>query len=293
MAHKAGFVNIIGSPNVGKSTLMNSLIGEKLSIITSKAQTTRHRIMGIVNADDFQIVYSDTPGYIDKAHYKLHEQMMAFLRNAIEDADLFMFVIDNTGVTPDKLFIDKLAASGVPVILIINKIELFKDNELEATKIKWQTEYPNFEIIEVSAINFINLDVLILKILSKLPECPPYFPKEDLSDKTERFFASEIIREKILLNYDKEIPYSVEIIVDGYKDEENIAKISATIYVARESQKGIVIGHQGKSLKKVGTEARLDIEKFIGKKVFLEMHVKVAKNWRNDDKLLKRFGYNM
>jgi len=291
MAHKSGFVNIIGNPNVGKSTLMNALVGEKLSIITSKAQTTRHRIMGIVNGDDFQIVYSDTPGILQPS-YKLQESMMKFVKGALKDADVLLYVTDVTEKPEGKSeIVGRIAMSGIKTILVINKIDLTTPEALELLAGEWQKALPQAEVVPVSAINGFNVSGLFDCILAALPEGEPFYSKDTLTDKTLRFFASEIIREKILLNYDKEIPYSVEIAVEEYKEEPAIDRISATIYVARESQKGIVIGHKGAMLKKVGTAARIDLEKFLGKKVFLQLFVKVNDNWRNDERQLRRFGY--
>ena len=288
--HKAGFVNIIGNPNVGKSTLMNALVGEKLSIITSKSQTTRHRIMGIFNGEDFQVVYSDTPGIVNP-HYKLHESMMHFVNLALQDADLFLLVTEVGESLKNHETLDKVINSDIPVILLINKIDL-SNQEVVAERIEyWQKEIPRAIIIPTSALEKFNLDVVFNKILELLPENPPYFPKDELTDKSMRFFVSEIIREKLLIYYQREIPYSCEVVVESFQEENNINKISTLIYVERESQKGIVIGHQGSMLKKVGTEARKDIEEFTGKKCFLEIHVKVLKDWRNNDNSLKRFGY--
>ncbi|MDD2191358.1 MAG: GTPase Era [Bacteroidales bacterium] len=289
--HKAGFVNIIGNPNVGKSTLMNALVGEKLSIITSKSQTTRHRIMGLLNGDDFQIVFSDTPGIVNP-HYKLHESMMHFVNLALQDADLFLLVTEVGETLKNHETLDKVINSEIPVILLINKIDLSNQEEVEKKVEYWQNEIPRAIIIPTSATENFNLDVVFNKILELLPESPPYFPKDELTDKSMRFFVSEIIREKILMYYQKEIPYSCEVVVESFKEENNINKISTVIYVERDSQKGIVIGHKGSMLKKVGTEARLDIEEFTGKKCFLEIHVKVLKDWRNNDNSLRRFGYD-
>lgn len=289
--HKAGFVNIIGNPNVGKSTIMNALVGEKLSIITSKSQTTRHRILGIFNGDDFQIVYSDTPGIVNP-HYKLHESMMRFINLALEDADLFLLVTEVGETLKNHDTLDKVINSEIPVILLINKIDLSNQVEVEEKVAYWQTEIPRAIIIPTSATENFNLDVVFNKILELLPQSPPYFPKDELTDKSMRFFVSEIIREKILMYYQKEIPYSCEVVVETFKEENNINKISTVIYVERDSQKGIMIGHKGSMLKKVGTEARLDIEEFTGKKCFLEIHVKVLKDWRNNDNSLRRFGYD-
>jgi GTP-binding protein Era len=292
MAHKAGFVNIIGSPNVGKSTLMNTLVGEKLSIITSKAQTTRHRIMGIVSGEDFQIVYSDTPGVL-KPNYKLQESMMDFVFTALTDADVILFVTDiyEDFKIEDKV-LEKIKNSTVPVLLLVNKIDLSDQSKLEAKVEYWKSELPKAEVIPVSALEKFNINYVFDRILALLPESPEYYDKEQMTDKPEKFFVSEIIREKILLNYKKEIPYSVEVVIESFKNEEKIIKIRAEIMVIRESQKGIIIGHEGKALKKVGIEARKDIEAFFEKQVFLELFVKVNKDWRDSDLQLKRFGYN-
>ena len=293
MAHRSGFVNIIGNPNVGKSTLMNQLVGEKLSIITSKAQTTRHRIMGIVNGDDFQIVYSDTPGIL-KPNYKLQEKMMKFVRGAITDADVLLYVTDTVEDSDRSAeIIEQVNLSGIPTIVVINKVDLTTTEKLIALVEKWQALLPNAIIAPCSAKEKFNIEGVFNLILERLPEGNPFYPKDTLTDKTLRFFASEIIREKILLNYDKEIPYSCEIAIEAYKEEPTIDRISATIYVARTSQKGIVIGHKGERLKKVGQAARHDLEAFLGKKVFLELYVKVNEDWRNNDNQLKRFGYEL
>jgi GTP-binding protein Era len=290
--HRAGFVNIIGNPNVGKSTLMNALVGEKVSIITSKAQTTRHRIMGIVNAADFQIVYSDTPGVL-KPGYKLHEKMMAFVNTALIDADVILFVTDITDPNPiDADLLARVKTAGVPVLLLINKIDLSEQKIIEQKVQEWALLLPKAEIILVSALEKFNLSYVFDKIISLIPVCPPYYDKEELTDKTQRFFVSEIIREKVLLIYEKEIPYSVEVVIESFKEEERIIKISALILVERDSQKGILIGHLGKNLKRLGTDARIDMEEFLGKKVFLELFVKVDKDWRNNEGKLKHFGYN-
>jgi GTPase len=291
MSHRTGLVNILGSPNVGKSTIMNALVGEKLSIITSKAQTTRHRIMGIVNGEEFQIVYSDTPGII-KPKYKLQESMMNYVNTALSDADVILYVTDNVETAlGNKDYLERIRNSGVPVIIAVNKIDLSNQSDLEKIVERWHSAFPGSEIIPVSALKRFNLDTLLKAILSKIPEGEAYFPKDQLTDKYERFFASEIIREKILLNFQKEIPYSVEIEIDSFSDEGKILKIRALIHVVRDSQKGIIIGHKGKMLKKVGTEARIDMEDFFGKKVFLEIYVKVSKEWRDKPLMLKRFGY--
>lgn len=292
MTHKAGFVNIVGNPNVGKSTLMNALVGERISIITQKAQTTRHRIMGIVNGEDFQIVYSDTPGVL-KPNYRLQESMLSFSRSALVDADVLLYVtdvIDSIDKNPE--FVDKIKHMPT-ILLVINKIDLTNEEDLIALVEKWKEVLPQAEIYPVSAINKFNVEQLFKRIKELLPDSPPFFDKDQLTDKPARFFVNEIIREKILLNYDKEIPYSTEVVVESFKEEEKIIRIGAVVYVERDSQKGIVIGHGGKSLKKVGMEARKDLEAFFEKKVFLELFVKVEKDWRNKDKQLKSFGYQL
>ncbi len=291
MKHRSGFVNILGNPNVGKSTIMNNLIGEKLSIITSKAQTTRHRIMGIFNGDDFQIVYSDTPGIL-KPVYKLQEAMMSFVNKALADADVILYVTDVTEKPlAEKEYTERIRKSGIPVIIAVNKIDLTNQEDLEKIVESWISAFTGTPVIPVSALKKFNLEPLLDAVLSRLPEGEPYFPKDQLTDRYERFFASEILREKILVNYSQEIPYSVEIEIESFKDEPSIIKIRALIHVARESQKGIIIGHRGSMLKKVGTEARTDMEDFFGKKVFLETYVKVTKEWRDKPAMLKRFGY--
>jgi len=291
MSHRSGFVNILGNPNVGKSTIMNALVGEKLSIITAKAQTTRHRIMGIVNGEDFQIVYSDTPGIL-RPQYKLQETMMNYVNSALTDADLILYVTDVTERTADEgEYIDKIKESGIPVIIAVNKVDLTNQDELEKIVGSWHLAFPGSPIIPISALKNFNLESLLNAVLAKLPEGPPYFPKDQLTDKYERFFASEIIREKILINYKKEIPYSVEIEIESFYDEKDILKIRALIHVTRDSQKGIIIGHKGSMLKRVGTEARHDMEDFFRKKVFLELYVKVTKDWRDKPLSLRRFGY--
>ena len=291
--HKSGFVNIIGNPNVGKSTLMNALVGEKLSIITSKAQTTRHRIMGIVSSEDFQIVYSDTPGIL-KPSYKLQESMMKFVTGAVADADVILYVTDTVerGERSAEI-IDRIRQSGVPAIVVINKSDLTTPEALEALVDKWQGELPEARIVPASAKENFNIQGLFKTILDLLPEGPAFYPKDTLTDKTLRFFASEIIREKILKFYDKEIPYCCEIEIESYKEEPTIDRIAATIYVARDSQKGILIGHKGEKLKKVGQTAREDMEQFLGKKVFLQLFVKVNDDWRNNERQLRRFGYEL
>ncbi|WP_445381307.1 GTPase Era [Robiginitalea sp. IMCC43444] len=289
--HKAGFVNIIGNPNVGKSTLMNALVGERLSIITSKAQTTRHRILGIVNGDDFQVVFSDTPGIIKPA-YELQESMMDFVRSALKDADvlLYMLEVGEKGLK-DEEFLKKLKKTKVPLLLLINKIDTSEQEKLEAQVQFWNEELPAAEVIPISALERFNLDTVFNRILELLPESPPYFPKDQLTDKPERFFVNEIIREKILQHYKKEVPYSVEIETESFEETDDIIRIGAVIMVERETQKGIIIGHKGSALKRVGTEARKDMEAFFDKKVFLELFVKVNKNWRSDSRQLRRFGY--
>lgn len=291
MAHKSGFVNILGNPNVGKSTIMNSLVGEKLSIITSKSQTTRHRIMGIVNSDDFQIVYSDTPGIL-KPQYELQKSMMSFVNIALTDADVILYVTEARVFNEkNSEYIERIKESGIPTIIAVNKIDLTNQEDLEKAVDSWHNYFPGSPIIPISAINGFNLESLLNAVLSKLPEAPPFFPKDQLTDKYERFFASEIIREKILVNYKKEIPYSVEIEIESFKEESGLIKIRALIHVVRDSQKGIIIGHKGSMLKRVGTEARLDMEDFFGRRVFLELYVKVTKDWRDKPLILKKFGY--
>ena len=291
--HKAGFVNIVGNPNVGKSTLMNVLVGERISIATFKAQTTRHRIMGIYNTDDMQIVFSDTPGVL-KPNYKLQESMLNFSTSALVDADVLLYVTDVVE-TPDKNndFVEKVAAMEVPVILLINKIDLSNQQALEQIVAAWHELLPKAEIVPISAANRFNVDYVMKRVRELLPDSPPYFDKDQLTDKPARFFVTEIIREKILLFYDKEIPYSVEVVVEQFKEQPKSIQINAVIYVERDSQKGIIIGKQGRALKKVATEARRDLEKFFGKSIFLETFVKVDKDWRSSDKELRNFGYQL
>jgi len=289
--HKAGFVNIIGNPNVGKSTLMNALVGEKISIITSKAQTTRHRIMGIVNGEDFQIVYSDTPGILQPG-YGLQELMRKYARSALTDSDIIIYVTDVLEkITIDEEFLKRMKSARIPILLVINKIDLGNEQKVKQLAEDYSIILPKAEILPVSALEGFNVDTMLNRILELLPESPAYYPKDALTDKSERFFVAEIIREKILLNYQKEIPYSVEIEVESFKESQKIIHIRCIIYVSRESQKGIMIGHKGSMLKKTGTQARIDLEKFFNKKVFLELYVKVKKEWRNDTGQLKKFGY--
>ncbi|MBQ9639669.1 MAG: GTPase Era [Bacteroidales bacterium] len=290
--HKAGYVNIIGNPNVGKSTLMNALVGEKLSIITSKSQTTRHRIMGIVNGEDFQIVYTDTPGIVNP-HYKLHESMMSYVGSALQDADLFLLVTEMGENFKNQAVLQKVIGSGIPVILVINKIDLSDQESVQRMMSYWQEQIPRAVVIPCSATERFNVDKIFDTILEQLPPAPPYFPKDELTDRSMRFFVSEIIREKLLLYYQKEIPYSCEVAVELYEEKPHVDNISAVIYVERESQKAIVIGHQGKAIKRVGVEARKDIEAFTGKECFLSLHVKVLKDWRNSARALRHFGYAM
>jgi GTP-binding protein Era len=291
MSHKSGFVNIIGSPNVGKSTLMNQLVGEKLSIITSKMQTTRHRIMGMVNEEDYQIVFSDTPGIIDP-HYRLHENMMKFVSEALKDADVILMVTD-IYEDPNKMEerLTQINKLSVPILLLLNKIDNSEQKSLEKLVNEWKLKLPKAEILPISALHNMSIQFILPKILEWLPKNPPYFDKDQLTNKSMRFFVSEIIREKILLIYQKEVPYSCEVVVEEYKDEEKIVRIRANVMVSRASQKSIVIGHQGKKIKKLGTDARLDIEAFISKKVYLELYVKVDKDWRDKEGRLKKYGY--
>jgi GTP-binding protein Era len=294
MTHKAGFVNIVGNPNVGKSTLMNALVGERISIITSKAQTTRHRIMGIVNGEDFQIVYSDTPGVL-KPNYKLQESMLGFSQSALTDADVLLYVTDVVdSAEKNAFFLEKVKKMDyVNTILIINKIDLIDQSKLTELVDFWHKELPNAEIFPISAAEKFGINQLFERIKALLPDSPPFFDKDALTDRPERFFVNEIIREKILLNYDKEIPYAVEVMVEEFKEEENLIRISAVVFCERDSQKGIIIGKQGAALRKVGTDARKDIEAFFEKKVFLQLYVKVEKDWRNRERKLRNFGYQL
>ena len=291
MKHKSGFVNIVGNPNVGKSTLMNRLVGEKISIITSKSQTTRHRIKGIVNEKEFQIVFSDTPGVV-KPSYKMQECMLEFSKSALTDADIILYVTDIVeDIRKNEDFIEKVNQNEAPVLLVLNKIDLTNQEKLEELYDKWKQLIPHAEIFPISATENFNVDNLYKRIIALLPEGEPFFPKDELTDLPARFFVTEIIREKILLNYEKEVPYSVEVEVEEFKEDPKRINIMAVIYVERDSQKGIIIGKQGEALKKVGTEARLDIEAFFGKKVFLNLYVKVQKDWRSKERDLKNFGY--
>ncbi len=291
--HKAGFVNIVGNPNVGKSTLMNLLVGERISIATFKAQTTRHRIMGILNTEDTQIVFSDTPGVL-KPNYKLQESMLNFSESALTDADVLLYVTDVVE-KPDKNseFLEKVRHMQVPVLLLINKIDLSNQGDLTSLVEEWHESLPEAEIIPISASNRFNVDVVLRRVRELLPDSPPYFGKDQWTDKPARFFVTEIIREKILLYYDKEIPYSVEVVVEQFKEDDKSIRINAVIYVERDSQKGIIIGKEGRALKKVATEARRSLERFFGKSIYLETFVKVDKDWRNSDKELRNFGYNL
>jgi len=292
MNHKAGFVNIIGNPNVGKSTLMNAFVGEKLSIITSKAQTTRHRILGIVNGDEFQMILSDTPGIIKPA-YELQESMMDFVKSAFDDADVLIYMVEiGEQELKDEAFFRKITNSKIPVLLLLNKIDKSDQQQLEAQVQLWSEKVPNAEIYPISALEGFNVKEVFSRIIELLPESPPYYPKDQLTDKPERFFVNETIREKILLHYKKEIPYAVEIDTEEFFEEEEIIRMRSVIMVERDTQKGIIIGHKGTALKRVGIEARKDLEVFFGKQVHLELYVKVNKNWRSDQKQLKRFGYN-
>ena len=292
MNHKAGFVNIIGNPNVGKSTLMNAFVGEKLSIITSKAQTTRHRILGIVNGDDFQVVLSDTPGIIKPA-YELQESMMGFVKSAFEDADVLIYMVEiGEKELKDEAFFNKITNSKIPVLLLLNKIDKSDQLQLEEQVQSWAEKVPNAEIFPISALEGFNVKEVFNRIIELLPESPPFYPKDQLTDKPERFFINETIREKILIHYKKEIPYAVEVDTEEFFEEEKIIRVRSVIMVERETQKGIIIGHKGSALKRVGVEARKDLEAFFGKQIHLELYVKVNKNWRSNQNQLKRFGYN-
>ncbi len=289
--HKAGFVNIVGKPNAGKSTLLNRLMGEKLAIVTQKAQTTRHRIFGIYNEEDLQIVFSDTPGVLDPK-YGLQEKMMDFVKDSLQDADVFLFIVDiNDKAQPSEFLIEKMNKIPVPVLILINKIDVSNQENLEKVIEFWHEQIPKAEILPISALEGFNTDLILPKLKSLLPENPPYYDKDQFTDKSERFFVNETVREKILLNYEKEIPYSVEVITEQFKEQEGIIFIDSIIFVERDTQKGIIIGHKGEAIKKVGTEARLDLEKFFGKKIHLNLFVKVKKDWRKNDRDLKNFGY--
>lgn len=292
MNHKSGYVNIIGLPNVGKSTLMNAMVGEKLSIITAKAQTTRHRIHGILNAPDYQIIFSDTPGILE-ANYKLQEAMLKAARSALVDADVLIYLTEiGEKPDPENVFLQKVAKSKVPVLLVINKIDKSDQEKVVKCMEQWDELLPNAEKIPISALKKFNVESVFNRILHHLPESPPYFAKDALTDKSERFFAGEMIREKILLQYKQEIPYAVEVEIEAFKEDVKLIRISAMIYVERDSQKGILIGNEGKALKRVGRESRLDMEAFFQKKVFLELRVKVKKEWRNNERFIKNFGYH-
>jgi GTP-binding protein Era len=291
MSHKAGFVNIIGNPNVGKSTLFNALVGEKLGIISPKASTTRHRILGILNTEEYQVVFSDTPGIIKPA-YKLHEEMMRFVDSAVEDADVLVYMTEpGQHKSKDESYIEKLRETTIPLLIVINKIDLSNQQKIVNEMAYWSEQFPQAEIIPVSALNQFNIEKIQSSIIDKIPECPPYFPKDELTDRTQRFFIAEIIREKVFLQFEQEIPYAVEVIVESFEEEEDIIRMNAVIYVDRESQKAIIIGHQGKAIKRLGTTARKDIEAFVDKHVYIELFVKVAKDWRDNAKELKNFGY--
>jgi GTP-binding protein Era len=291
MTHKAGFVNIIGNPNVGKSTLMNALVGERLSIITSKAQTTRHRILGIVNEENYQIIFSDTPGIIQPA-YELQASMMDFVKSAVQDADILIYMVEmGEKELKDENFFKKIVHAQIPVLLLINKIDKYDQDAVVEKMAFWKEKVPNAEIYPISALEKFNVEPIMELIVSKLPESPAFYPKDQLTDKPERFFVNECIREKILLNYKKEIPYAIEVETESFKEDDELIKIRSLIMVERETQKGIIIGHKGSALKKVGVEARKDLEIFFDKKVFLDLYVKVNKNWRTNDRQLKRFGY--
>ncbi|MFM2214170.1 MAG: GTPase Era [Bacteroidota bacterium] len=292
MSHKAGFVNIIGNPNVGKSTLMNAFVGERLSIITSKAQTTRHRILGIVNGEDFQVVLSDTPGIIKPA-YEMQKSMMDFVKSAFEDADVLIYMVEiGEKELKDEDFFNKIIHSKIPVLLLLNKIDKSNQVELEEQIDLWKTKVPNAEIFPISALENFNVQEVFARILALLPVSPPYYPKDALTDKPERFFVNETIREKILLNYDKEIPYAVEIETEEFLEDDKIIRIRSVIMVERDTQKGIIIGHKGAALKRVGMQAREELEKFFGKQIHIELYVKVNKDWRSNAYQLRRFGYN-
>ena len=289
--HRAGFVNLIGNPNVGKSTLMNQLVGEKISIMTSKAQTTRHRIKGIVNGEDFQIVYSDLPGVLDPA-YMMQKMMMRFVIDSLQDADIILYLVECGETKYNAELVEKIKKLGRPIVLIINKIDKFTAEQVEESKVHWQEIFPESDVFAISALRGQNIEAMRDRIIELLPLCPPYFPKDALTDRPMRFFVSELIREQILLQYKKEIPYSVEVVVDSYKEEENLIRIGATLYVERDTQKAIIIGSKGVAIKKLGIDARASIEDFLQKHVFLDLSVKVLKDWRNSELLMKKFGYD-
>jgi len=290
--HRAGFVNIIGNPNVGKSTLMNQVVGEKVSIMTSKAQTTRHRIKGIVNGDDFQIVYSDLPGVLDPA-YMMQKYMMKFVTDSLQDADIILYLIECGETRYNEELVEKINKMGIPVVFIINKTDKYTEEQVAESKNHWQTILPTADVFAISALKGINIEPVRNRIIELLPECPPYFPKDALTDRPMRFFVSELIREQILLQYKKEIPYSVEVVVESYKEEPDLIRIAATLYVERTTQKAIIIGSKGSAIKKLGTDARMSIEDFLQKHVFLDLSVKVLKDWRNNELQMKRFGYSL
>ena len=292
MSHKAGFVNIIGNPNVGKSTLMNAFVGERLSIITSKAQTTRHRILGVVNGEDFQVVLSDTPGIIKPA-YELQSSMMNFVKSAFEDADILLYMVEvGEQELKDESFFNRIIYSEIPVLLLLNKIDTTDQVTLEMQMDYWKTKVPNAEVYPISALNNFNVREVFDRIVQLLPESPAYYPKDTLTDKPERFFVNEIIREKILLHYKKEIPYSVEVVTEEFFEDEEIIRIRSVIMVERETQKGIIIGHKGLAIKRVGMESRREMERFFGKQIHIELYVKINKDWRSNQQMLRRFGYN-
>lgn len=290
--HKAGFVNILGAPNVGKSTLMNAIIGENLSIINSKVQTTRHRIMGFLNGEDFQIVFSDTPGIINDPSYKLHEAMMSFVDSALEDADIFLYVTESTSEVLHEKILDRMKKSSAKIIIVLNKIDLSNQEDLEKKVLKWKELLPDSEVVPVSALHNFNIEGVLQVILRNLPESPEYYPKDELTDKTMRFFVSELIREQILIHYKKEIPYSTEVVVEEYKELPHRIDMKVTIYVIRETQKMIIIGKGGQAIKRLGMESRKNIEEFTGKHIFLDLTVKVSKDWRENENQLRKFGYS-
>ena len=290
--HRAGFVNIIGNPNVGKSTLMNQLVGEKISIMTSKAQTTRHRIKGIVNGDDFQIVYSDLPGVLDPA-YMMQKMMMRFVTDSLQDADIILYLIECGETRYNEELVENIKKLGIPIVLIINKIDKYEETQAEEARTYWKTVFPDADVFAISALKGLHIDELRERIVALLPLSPPYFPKDALTDRPMRFFVSELIREQILLQYKKEIPYSVEVVVESYKEEDDIVRIGATLYVERTTQKAIIIGSKGSAIKKLGTDARASIEDFLQKHVYLDLSVKVLKDWRNSELQMRKFGYDI